>query len=196
MPALALACVLSLSLAGSCSSTRSELGGTVYVHPLADISSFERIAILPLENLSPERFAGQRVREVLAVELAAMGLFEVIDAGQVNSALARRSLVDMTMLEPALLSDLAAELDVQGILMGSVLELGTQRTSTFQAPEVSLSLRLIEAQSGIVAWSVTDARRGLAMETRLFGVGEKTQTEVVRELVRTLMTDLYQAAGS
>ena len=38
--------------------------------------------------------------------------------------------------------------------------------------------------------------RSLPLETRLFGVGEKTQTEVIRELVRTLMADLYQAAGS
>ena len=193
-PAWALAAALTLLLASGCSSSR--LGGTVYVHPNADLAVFERVAVLPLENLSTDRFAAERVREVLNVELAAMGVCEVVDTTRVNRVLRDREVIDVTSLAPDTLIQIAEDLEVQAVLMGSVLELGQTRTSTFAAPEVSLSLRLVDAQTGIVAWSVTDARKGLPLETRLFGVGEKTQTEVIRELVRTLMSDLYQAAGS
>jgi TolB-like protein len=191
---LGLAAALLLSLAAGCSSSR--MGGTVYVHPNADLAVFERVAVLPLENLSNDRYAAARVREVLNVEMAAMGICEVVDSTRVNRALRDRDLIEVTSLGQETLILLAEDLGVQGLLMGSVLELSQTRTSTFTAPEVSLSLRLVDAQTGIVAWSVTDARKGLPLETRLFGVGEKTQTEVIRELVRTLMSDLYRAAGS
>lgn len=190
----ALACGAALLLGGACASS-GDLGGTVYVHPNADLASFERVAVLPLENLSNDRFAAERVRELLNIELAALGLYEVVDSGEVNRVLRQREVVMLDELGPDLLSQLATDLQVQGLILGSVLELSQLRTSTFQAPEVSLSLRLIDAQSGIVAWSVTDARKGLSLQTRLFGVGEKTQTEVIRELVRTLMADLYRTAG-
>ena len=194
MPLWALAGALALLGSSACSSSR--MGGTVYVHPNADLATFERVAVLPLENLSTDRFAAERVREVLNVELAAMGICEVVDSTRVNRALREREVLDVTSLSPETVQLLAEDLQVQGVLMGAVLELSQTRTSTFAAPEVSLSLRLIDVQSGIVAWSVTDARKGLPLETRLFGVGEKTQTEVIRELVRTLMSDLYRAAGS
>ena len=183
-------------LASGCGSTKSSLGGTVYVHPNADLAAFERVAVLPIENLSNDRFASERMREILNVELAAMGLFEVVDSGEVNRALRQKDIVLVNELGPEALATLAEELGVQGLMLGSVLELDEQRTSSFSAPQVALSLRLIDAQSGIVAWSVTDARKGLPLSTRLFGVGEKTQTEVMRELVRTLMADLYEFAGS
>lgn len=175
----------------------SELEGSVYVHPNADLGIYQRVAVLPLENLTNERFAAERVRDILNVELAALGLFEVVDSGEVNRVLAARDLrpESIPLLGPQALSEVAAELKVQGVLLGTVLEMGEQRTSTFSAPEVSISLRLIDAQSGTVAWSVTDARKGLPLGTRLFGVGEKSQTEVVRELVRELMAELYRAAG-
>ena len=84
---------LALLILVACSSAPPE--GTIYVHPNADVLSFERVAILPFENLTNERFASARVREVLAIELSAMGAFEVVDHGEVNRALRQREIVTM-----------------------------------------------------------------------------------------------------
>ena len=45
------------------------------------------MAVLPLENLSGDRFASDRVRELLVTEMQALGIFEVVDVGEVNRVL-------------------------------------------------------------------------------------------------------------
>jgi hypothetical protein len=153
------------------------------------------VAVLPLGNLTVDRYAGERVREVLLVELAALGAFDVTPVGEVNRALRVQNVTELAELDPDAIARVGGELDVQGLLMGSVMEYRERRTGTFTAPEIALSLRLVDVETGVVVWSVSDARTGIGLGTRLFGVGEKTQTEVVRDLVRQLMRGLYAVAG-
>jgi hypothetical protein len=60
---------------------------------------------------------------------------------------------------------------------------------------VALSLKMLDVQTGTTVWSVVDARTGLSTTTRLFGVGEETSSQAVRELVRQLLDELLRTAG-
>ncbi len=77
---LCAALVLVPLAMASCASTKIE--PAVYMHPNADLSVYERVAVLPFENLTTERFAADRVRELLVVELSSKGLFEVVESGE------------------------------------------------------------------------------------------------------------------
>ena len=59
------------------------------------------------------------------------------------------------------------------------------------APEISVSLRLVDVETGLCILSASDARKGMRVWTRLFGVGEESQTEAVRELLRRLIDSLF-----
>lgn len=186
-----LVAVSALAL-GACAT---ENPSSVYVHPMADLSAFQRIAVLPLDNYTADRFAGERVREILGVELLAQGVFEPAEIGEVNRVLREQGLTAMTALGPDEIKKLGEALDVQALLFGSVVEYSERRTGTFRSPQVSLALRLVDVESGLVVWSVSDARTGMSMSTRLFGVGEETFTEAVRKLIRELMQDLLEVGG-
>ncbi|MBI5362428.1 MAG: hypothetical protein HZA53_04555 [Planctomycetes bacterium] len=179
--------LLTLGAAG-CASNRIE--PAVYMHPNADLSVYERVAVLPLENLSTERFAADRVRELLVVELSAKGLFEVVESGEVNRVMRMKNLAGAAEVGPELIQQLGAELKVQALLTGSVIEFREQRAGTLNAPDIALSLKLLDVETGLVIWSVTDARTGLGVWTRLFGVGEEDQTTAARKLIRDLLSTL------
>jgi polysaccharide biosynthesis protein PelC len=173
---------------GGCASEK--LAPSVYVHPNADFSLYKEVAVLPLENLTSERFAAERVRELLVVELSTQGLFAVIEPGEVNRVLRLRNIDTPSVLGPEEIKILGAELKAQALLTGTVIEYREQRSGTLNSPEVALSLRMIDVESGLVVWSVTDARTGLGVWTRLFGVGEENQTGAARKLIRDLLQNL------
>lgn len=174
--------------AGGCAST--EQTWSLYVHPSADWSTYARVAVLPLDNLTTERFAAERVREVLNVELSSQGLFEAVDLGEVNRTLRTQGLVNLGEIGPAEATALGQELGVQALLLGSVMEFSERRTGTITTPDVALSLRLMDVETGIVIWAVTDARVGAKLSTRLFGLGEESQTAATVRLVRDVLRTL------
>ena len=53
-----------------------------YINQDVDFSFIEKVAVLPFENLSSERFAGDMVRQVVISELLATGLVEVSVPGE------------------------------------------------------------------------------------------------------------------
>jgi curli biogenesis system outer membrane secretion channel CsgG len=187
-----LVATLLFTSLGACAA---ENQSSVYVHPNADLSAFQKIAVLPLDNYSADRFAGDRVREILNVELLSQGVFEPVESGEVNRVLRVQNLTSLTSLGPEEIKKLGDALGVQALLFGSVVEYSERRTGTFRSPQVSLALRLVDIESGLVVWSVSDARTGMALSTRLFGVGEETFTEAVRKLIRGLMDELLRAGG-
>lgn len=175
-------------LVAACASQKVE--PTVYVHPNADLSVYERVAILPLENLTSERFAADRVRELLTVELSSRNLFEVVESGEVNRVLRTKNLASAADIGPEAIQGIGKDLEAQALLTGSVIEFREQRTGTLNMPDIALSLKLLDVESGLVIWSVTDARTGLNVWTRLFGVGEEDQTTAARKLIRELLSTL------
>ena len=178
---------VALALLGSCAS---DTAGSLYVHPNADFSNYRRLAVLPLENLTSERFAGEQVREILNIELAAQGLFEVVDSGEVNRALRQQNVVNVAEVGPEQSQALGQALGVQALLFGTVIQYTERRSGSLTMPDIALSLRMLDAETGIVVWAVTDARAGAKLTTRLFGVGEESQTAASLRLVRDVIQSL------
>ena len=179
---------LSLTLT-ACASNRP--AAAVYIHPNADFSIYTQVAVLPLENLSSERFAAERVRELLVVELSALEYFQVVETGEVNRVIRAQNLSATNELGPEAIQSLGKALGAQALLTGSVIEFREQRTGTLNTPEIALSLKLLDVETGLVVWSVTDARTGLSLWTRMFGVGQEDPTTAARKLIR----QLFQTMG-
>lgn len=183
-----LAAVLLCFTLGACATSPEP--AAVFFHPNLDLANYQRVAVLPLENLTGDRYAGERVRELLNVEISAQGFFEVVEPGEVNRVLRKQSITNVAELGPAETAALGQALNVQGLLVGTVMDFEERRAGSFAMPEVSMSLRLLDAETGIQVWAVTGARTSTKWTTRLFGVGEESQTDAVLKVVREALSTL------
>ncbi len=178
-----------LLLGPACASSSA----TVYIHPLADFSLVQKIAVLPLQNLAADPNAGEWVRQILVNEILAQGAFEVVEPWQVNKVLVERQVADVGSLSPEELTAIAQDLGAQAVLLGTVLQFERGRFGTLTAPEIGVTLRLVDAETGIVIWSASDSISGVSFGDRLLGTDGPDLTEATSLLVRNLLATLLEA---
>lgn len=183
LAALAVCCALALSCARRATS---------YLDPEADFSLIRRVAVLPMENLTNEITAGEKVRQLLMIELLASGSVEVVDVGEVGRALSAQSVVKPMSPGTEEIRKLGKELGVQALLGGSVQEFSQGRASGAQATAVSLAFRMVETDTGRVVWSSNVSQSGVGAMSRLFGVGGDSATDRAHKLIRKALRSLVR----
>jgi len=160
-----------------------------YFNPKANISYIKRIAILPLQNFSRDNMAHEKVRDILETELLALNIFEVVDKGETDHVIEEMRISPVN-IDAKSLKKLASRLGVQAVLTGAVDEYTLVQTGGISLPLVTISLKLIDAQSGSVIWLVTGTEKGGGALNRLFGIGEKTLSDVTQILVKRMLETL------
>jgi hypothetical protein len=181
------AVVLLLSLLLACSSTT-----TKYVHPNADLGAIHRVAVLPFENLTNDRTAGEKLQKVFLTEVLALGIFDVVEPGLVAKELKAMRLETLDAVGPAEAKRLGEAIKADGFFYGSVVDFAETRSGSTPAPQVTIQLRLVEATSGVTVWSAGRTRSGASASARLFGIGGASLTEAARELMRQELSTLLQ----
>ncbi len=182
--ALLVAVVLVMSGCGS-STLR-------YVNPDANFSYIKKIAVLPFNNFTSERFASEKVRGVLTVDLLSRHTFEVVEQGQVTKILAsvlgnagfREGRV--VELDAETLKLLGEKLGAQAVILGSVDEYRSARGGA----AVSISMRLVDTGSGIVLWQSKSTVLGDNYWRRMFGIGVVDNTKLTRVAVKKALDTL------
>jgi TolB-like protein len=146
--------------------------------------------VLPLVNLSKYDEAGDIFYRSLLVELLDVNIFNVVDPGQVDDVVLRKRIRYTDRLPLETMLELGRELDTRFLLLGSVNEyrMVTDRVNTI--PLVSISLRIVECETGNIFWAATHTRRGDDSES-VFGLGRiETLLQLVsvtsKEIVQTL----------
>lgn len=184
-PAALAAMVLALAACSSGSSAK-------YTHPNADLGAIKRVAVLPFENLTPERSASDKVQKVFLSELLATEAFDVVEPGQVVKLLKAERIESMEALGPAEIKRIGEGLKAQGLFTGTVVDFAESRSGNTPAPEVTIQLRLVEVQSGVTIWTASKTKSGASASARLFGIGGQTLTEAARELMRSELKGLVK----
>ncbi len=174
--------VLFLMGVAGCKTTG---GLTVYVSPTADFTVIKKVAILPFENMTQDRFAGEKVQKLVTIDLLSLGVFDILETGQVARVLREQGIENPTGMAPAQIKKLGEALGAQAFVFGAVVDYGESRSGTIPSPDVTIQLRLVEARSGGTLWSVSGTRSGAKLSTQLFGVGGETPTQAAERLIRT-----------
>ncbi|MDL1970310.1 MAG: penicillin-binding protein activator LpoB [Candidatus Desulfofervidaceae bacterium] len=162
---------------------------TRYSNPKANVAFIKRVAVLPLRNFSRDNMAHEKVRDILETELLSLQIFEVVDKGETDHALEELR-ISPTNIDAKSLKKLASRLGVQAVLTGAVDEYTLVQTGGISLPLVTISLKLIDAQSGGVIWQVTGTEKGGGALNRLFGIGEKTLSDVTQILIQRMLKTL------
>lgn len=159
-----------------------------------DLSYINRIAVIPFDNNSHDQFAGARLRDITSTNILALGLFDVIDKSAIDSALIEEAVEDPGAIDNATMKRIAQRLGVQGFMFGSVDYAGLNRKGSVSFPEVSLTLRLVEANSGAVLWQSSGSRDGDSFGKRLFGLNPNDQYTVSSGLIKEMLETIFQTA--
>ena len=165
---------------------------TTFVHPQADFSLIRRVAVLPLENLTIDLTAGEKVRQLLIIQLLSSGSVDVVDVGEVSRGLRAAAVVSPTAPGTEEAKKLARELNVEALITGTVQEFSQSRTAGAPSTSVSLVFRMIETDTGQVIWSSSISQSGVGAMARLFGVGGESATERARELIADCLKTLIR----
>jgi TolB-like protein len=183
----ALALFLPALSGAGCKSTT-----TKYIHPNVDLGAIRRVAVLPFENLSPDRSAGEKLQKLFLTEVLSLDAFEVVEPGQVVRELKALRIESLDAVGPAETKRLGEALKADGFFFGSVVDFAEMRSGSTPTPQVTIALRLVEAASGVTVWSASRTTSGATASARLFGIGGESLTEAARQLMREELSTLVK----
>lgn len=167
-------------------------GPSRYLHSSANLELVKRVAILPFDNLSNEKSAGEIVQDVFTTELLARGIFRVVEHGEVARMMREKGISPNKGLSAPEARLLGSSLNVQAVILGSVevYEMARGGGGSLSYPLVAFSARMIEVEKGEVIWQAAHSGSGLTFTYRLFGMGGKEISTVTREIAEALLKTL------
>lgn len=155
--------------------------------PVGLASGLPRVAILPLENLTPRGDASDRLTRVLAGVLGETRQCQPVQPGDVDQVFMELRIRDVNGVTRERVPEVAQRLDARWLLAGTILEYGEVRSSEGAVPTVGITLRLLDGRNGRTAWSAMRVMTGEDHET-LFGLGRVRSVDLLSEkLVRQLL---------
>jgi len=149
-----------------------------------------RLAILPLTNLSENESASEVMGNAMTVELLDRNVFTALDPTYVNTVLAKLRIRYADRMNRDQLTALARELDVDGVLVGTVNAYEYRFSDGVEYPLVSVHMRVLSLPAGEILWVADASRRGNDREF-ILGIGlieslPRLGQELAREIFATL----------
>jgi len=163
-----------------------------YINQDIDFSYIKRVAVLPLDNLTGDKFAGDAVRHVVISELLATRLVDVACPGDAIAAIESMKIKPGTALSAEQIKAVGKSLNVQAVILGAVNKYGEVREGNISSPEVTVTLMMADTGSGSIIWSVTKTQGGADFLARHFGARSDTMSETVLAVVRGALQTLYK----
>ena len=158
-----------------------------FVRENVDFGFVKKIAVLPVENNSKDEFAPELVRDITITRILAMRLFDVIDKGLVDSVLKEEAIEPGKPIDTATIKRLGQKLNVQCLLLSTLDIAADSRQGSMSYPEISVTLRLVEVETGLVIWQAGGHQSGDSMWRRLFGLSGRDKYQVTVSLVEDLL---------
>src|SRR3990172_9675741 len=180
--------LLFLLVSAGCATSSSKV---VFRDPNMDFGSLQAVAVMPFTNLTRETVAGERIRDVFMTMLQATGGVYVLPPGEVGRGIARLNLERPASPTPEEVTKFAKIVNADAVFTGTVTEFGEVRSGTSTANVVSLSLQMMEAQTGKVVWSASSTKGGVTTADRLFGGGREPMNATTQKAVDDLLDKLF-----
>lgn len=181
--------VFMLLFVNGCIS-QSAGGAQPFLRENVDFAFIKKIAVLPFANNSKDEYIPEMVRDIAITQVLSSGLFDVADKGMVDSILREEAIRSTEPIDRQTLRRLGQRLSVQAIFLGVVDQVDESRKGSTVAPELTLTLRMLDVQSGLVVWQASGHGSGDSILRRLFGVGAKGIFEVTLDLIDDLLMSI------
>jgi hypothetical protein len=183
--ALLIFCTLS---ATGCAFQKS---ADIFRDPNMDFGSIHTVAVMPFANLSRDIAPAERVRDVFVTALLATGGVYVIPVGELNRGINRMGLAVPSAPSTEEVVKLGSFIKADALLTGTLREYGEVRSGSAVANVISLSMQMIEAQTGRIVWSASTTKGGVGIVDRLFGGGGEAMNPITEKAVDELINKLF-----
>jgi hypothetical protein len=157
-----------------------------------DFASIQTIAVMPFVSLSRDNISADRVRDVFINKLLSTYAVYVLPVGEVARGATRAEIANPAAPSSEEVIKLAGVIKAQAVITGAVREYGEVRSGTTAANIVSVSLQMIEAQTGKVVWTASSTKGGITIWDRLFGGGGQPMNKVTERAVDDLVNKLFK----
>jgi TolB-like protein len=161
------------------------------IRPAPEVTRLNRVAVFPMQNLSGVPEAGDRVTHILVSLLYNSNLVNLVEPGEVQQFILRSRIRIAGELGLDRIREASHQLGADGILFGTVNEYTIITTDEGNLPSVSITLRLVDANSGEMVWSATHSLQGNFKE-KVFGIGRIESVGILSEIVAA---ELVEALG-
>jgi hypothetical protein len=164
----------------------------VYKDPKMDFGSIYTVAVMPFTNLTREPLAADRVRDVFMTMLLAAGDMYVLPPGEVASGLALAGVANPAAPSNAECIKFAKLVKADAVITGVIREYGEVRSGQASANVISISIQMIEVQTGKVVLSVSTSKGGIGFTDRLLGGGGEPMNTITERAVKDVIDKIYK----
>jgi len=179
--------VLCWGLVSGCSTTSDQ-----YRDTSMDFGSIKTVAVMPLINLSKDQLAAERVRDVFTTMLMATGGIYVLPTGETARGISSAAVGNATAPANDEILKIGKMLKVEAVITGVVREYGDVRAGSAMADVISVSMQMIETQTGRVVWSASTTQGGIGISERLFGGGGKPLNDITEKAANDLISKMFE----
>lgn len=184
MQITAAACFIIL-LQAACASR------VAYRDRTMDFGMVQTVAVMPFVNLAKDAAAADRVRDVFMTSLLAKSGLYVLPHGEIVRGISRAAIANPAAPSPEEAVRLGGIVKADVVVTGVVREYGEVRSSTTIANIVSVSVEMMETQTGKVVWSASSTKGGITFWDRMFGGGGEPMNDVTEDAVDELLKKLF-----
>lgn len=185
--ALISSVVIALSSLPGC-ATRTD----VFRDQSMDFGSIRTVAVMPLANYSRDQQASDRVRDVLVTDLLATGSIYVIPPGELARGMAGAGIANPAAPSVDEIVRLCRAVKADAVVTGSIREYGEIRSASAVSQVISLSMQMIEGQTGKIIWSASTTEGGISVKDRLLGGGGEPLNVITEKAVHDILTKLFE----
>lgn len=178
---------LPIILSAACASTIE-----MYRDPNMDFGAVKTVAVMPFVNLSRDQLAGDRVRDVFINALLGTGAVYVLPTGEIARGVTRAEIPNPLTPSPEEVVKLGKAIKAEAIVTGTVKEYGDVRSATTSANVISMSLQMMESETGRVVWTASTTKGGITFLDRLLGGGGQPMDIVTVRAVNDLINKLFK----
>jgi len=178
---------LTVIILAACATTTE-----VYRDPNMDFGIIQSVAVMPFTSLARDPVIGERVRDVFISKLLSTGAVYVLPTGEVARGVSRSEIQNPTALTVDEVIKLGGFLKVQAVITGTVREYGEARSGAASSNIISLSLQMIETQTGKIVWTASSTKGGISIWDRLFGGGGQPLNIITEKAINDLINKLFK----
>jgi hypothetical protein len=161
-----------------------------FLHTDITINQLRKIAVLPLQNLTTDKFAAKKIEGLLIMDFLARGI-DVIEPGEVMFALRESKAQSIDRMPVAGLQNIGEMISADAVIIGSVGTFAINKGISVAYPEVSVHFIMIDILSGSIVWSAWHTSGGPDFWSRHFGAEGATLDEIAREVVKDTVDTLF-----
>lgn len=147
------------------------------------------VAVMPFVNVSKDKDAGLKCRELFIAELYISGAFEdIVDEGEMLEVMRKLKIRETDALGKDTIKTLGDNLGVQALIFASVEEY-TERSS--KSATFAISARMVDVETGEILWLGNSSQEGGGSISEALGLSEgPVVIDIARNVMEGLIDDI------